>query len=150
VHGIWKLNQTKEKGGVYNDTSNEEIGLVDFNGTGKYSDPEFVWERPVGPTALIFLSSEKLGKEYKNDIFVGSVKIGTIYHLDLRENRISLHFTGDLAVSVMYKEDDPTQILFGVNFGIITDLEVGPDGYLYVVSGNRGTDAGAIYRIVPD
>jgi aldose sugar dehydrogenase len=29
-------------------------------------------------------------------------------------------------------------------------LQVGPDGYLYIVSGNRGTDAGAIYRIVPN
>jgi len=60
-----------------------------------------------------------------------------------------LMLTDDLADSVMNKKDDSTQILFGENFGIITDLEVGPDGYLYVVTGNRGTDDGAIYRIVP-
>ena len=30
------------------------------------------------------------------------------------------------------------------------DMEVGPDGYLYVVSGFRGTDEGSIYRIVPN
>lgn len=150
VQGIWDLNQTRARAGIHNDTNNAELGLVDFNGKGKYSDPEFVWEKPVGPTALIFLNSDKLGKEYENDIFVGSVKKGTIYHFDLDENRKSLLLTGDLVDSVMNKKDDPTQILFGENFGIITDLEVGSDGYLYVVSGNRGTDDGAIYRIVPN
>lgn len=149
VQGIWDLNRTRAQTGIHNHKFNEKIGLVDFNGKGKYSDPEFVWEKPVGPTSLIFLDSEKLGKEYENDIFVGSVKKGIIYHFDLDENRKSLMLTDDLADSVMNKKDDSTQILFGENFGIITDLEVGPDGYLYVVTGNRGTDDGAIYRIVP-
>ena len=36
-------------------------------------------------------------------------------------------------------------IIFGKGFGGITDLEVGADGYLYVVSIGQG----AIYRIVP-
>jgi glucose/arabinose dehydrogenase len=148
VQGIWDLNKTRDRIGIHNDTSNEKIGLIDFNGKGRYSDPEFVWEKPVGPTALIFLNSDKLGKEYENDIFVGSVKKGIIYHFDLNENRKSLLLTDDLADSVLNKMDNSTQILFGENFGIITDLEVGPDGFLYVISGNRGTDDGAIYRIV--
>jgi hypothetical protein len=29
----------------------------------KYSDPEFVSEQPIGPTALKFLHSDKLGKQ---------------------------------------------------------------------------------------
>ena len=36
-------------------------------------------------------------------------------------------------------------IIFGQGFGAITDIEVGPDGYLYIV-GIQGT----IYRIVPN
>jgi hypothetical protein len=28
-------------------------------------------------------------------------------------------------------------------------MKVGPDGYFYVVSGDRGKDEGAIYRIGP-
>ena len=40
--------------------------------------------------------------------------------------------------------------MFGKGFGIVTDLQVGPhDGYLYVVSGDRLNNVGAIYRIVP-
>jgi aldose sugar dehydrogenase len=145
VQGIWKLNQTKSKDGIY-DHSNEEIMLVDFNSKGKYSSPEFVWEKPVGLTAIVFLASHKLGAEYENDIFVGSVKNGMIYHFDLNNDRKSLSLTDDL---VWNKKDNSSQITFGENFGIVTDMEVGPDGYLYIVSGNRGTDAGAIYRIVP-
>ena len=37
------------------------------------------------------------------------------------------------------------EIGFGTGFGCITDLEVGPDGLLYVVSLSEGT----IYRIMP-
>ena len=36
-------------------------------------------------------------------------------------------------------------LIFGSNFAGISDLVVGPDGYLYVLS----FGSGAIYRIVP-
>jgi glucose/arabinose dehydrogenase len=68
----------------------------------------------------------------------------------LTEDRKSLSLKDDLADLVFNKKDDARQIIFGLNFGIITDMEVGPDGYLYVVSGDRGTDEGAVYRIVPN
>ena len=149
VQGIWKLNQTKSKNGIY-DESSDNVKLVDFDDEGKYSSPEFVWDKPVGPTALLFLASDKLGEEYENDIFVGSVKNGVIYHFDLDNDRKSLSLRGHLSDSVLNRKDNARQIIFGENFGIVTDLQVGPDGYLYIVSGNRGTDAGAIYRIVPN
>ena len=38
-----------------------------------------------------------------------------------------------------------SKALFGKGFGAITDIEVGPDGYLYVVS----IGLGEIFRIVP-
>ena len=149
VQGIWKLNQTKSKNGIYDETS-DNVKLVDFDDNGKYSSPEFVWDKPVGPTALLFLESDKLGEEYENDIFVGSVKNGVVYRFDLDNARKSLSLTGDLSDSVLDRKDNARKIIFGENFGIVTDLQVGPDGYLYIVSGNRGTDAGAIYRIVPN
>jgi aldose sugar dehydrogenase len=149
VQGIWKLNQTREREGVFKD-SNKEVEFVDFSGKGSYSDPEFVWERPVAPTALIFLNSDKLGKQYENDIFVGSAKKGTIFHFDLNDDRDSLDLSGDLADLVYSKKEDSSKIVFGENFGVVTDLKVGPDGYLYVVSGSRGSDEGAVYRIVPN
>ncbi|MFZ0697541.1 MAG: hypothetical protein WAM88_10430 [Nitrososphaeraceae archaeon] len=34
----------------------------------KYSNPKFVSEQPIGPTALKFLHSDKLGKHLENNI----------------------------------------------------------------------------------
>lgn len=150
IQGIWKLNQTKGKNGIHSQADTEEPKLVEFEGNGKYSDPEFVWDATAGPTALTFLGSDKLGKEYETDMFVGSVNKGIIYHFDLSQDRKSLSLSGDLADKVLSGGDNFDQIVFGKYFGLVTDLEVGPDGYLYVVSGDRETNKGGIYRVVPN
>lgn len=147
VQGIWKLNQKREKGEIFNE-STKDVNFVNFNSNGNYSNPEFVWDRPVGPTALIFLDSDKLGKKYVNDIFVGSYNQG-IFHFDLSANRKALSLSGNLADLVLNKNDNSSKITFGENFGAITDLEVGPDGLLYVLSGIKATDEGSVYRIIP-
>jgi glucose/arabinose dehydrogenase len=147
VQGIWKLNQSREKDEIFNE-SNKDVNFVDFNSNGKYSNPEFVWDMPVGLTTLIFLDSDKLGKKYENDIFVGSTK-HEIFHFNLSANRKALSLTGNLTDLVLNENDNSSKIIFGKNFGTITDLEVGPDGFLYVLSGFRATDEGSIYRIIP-
>jgi glucose/arabinose dehydrogenase len=125
-----------------------EEDIVDFEGKGKYSDPEFAWINTVGPTAVKFLVSDKLGMQYVNDMFVGDVHNGRIYHFDLNEYRTDLILDGLLADKVAHTDsevEEHASVIFGEGFGGITDLEVGPDGYLYVVSIGQG----AIYRIVP-
>jgi glucose/arabinose dehydrogenase len=120
--------------------------LVDFDGKGKYSPPEFEWQQTLGPTALIFLHSDRLGEQYQNDIFVGSIVTGNIYHFDLNEDRTQLVLTGELEDKIAeIRETGEEQIVFGGGFAGISDLEVGPDGYLYVVSLGQGK----IFRIVP-
>jgi glucose/arabinose dehydrogenase len=124
----------------------EEDGLVSFDGKGEYSDPEYEWTVTLGPTALKFLNSDKLGAEYVNDVFVSDVVTGRIYHFDLNEDRTELVLEGPLADKVAETRDTGIEdIVFAEGFGGITDLEVGPDGYLYVVSLGHGS----IYRILP-
>ena len=53
-------------------------GLVDFGGHGNYSAPEITWSNTVAPTALVFLTTDKIGQEYKNDMFVSDIKYGKI------------------------------------------------------------------------
>jgi len=117
--------------------------LVNFNGTGKYSDPKFEWANPVAPTALKFLNSDKLGKQYENDMFVGDFNNGNIYHFDLNENRTELILPGSLKDKVADNSTELQDIIFAKNFGGITDLQVGPDGYLYVAAD------GKIFKIRP-
>jgi glucose/arabinose dehydrogenase len=119
--------------------------LVDFGGKGKYRDPEFSWLDTIGPTKIKFLTSDKLGKQYQNDIFVGDIHSGRIYDFKLNENRTGLSLTGPLADKVGDTDNETQGLVFASEFGGISDLVVGPDGYLYVVSLGQG----AIYRIVP-
>jgi glucose/arabinose dehydrogenase len=119
--------------------------LVNFDGKGKYRDPEFSWFDTVGPTKILFFNSDKLGKEYKNDIFVSTIHFGRIYHFKPNDNRSGLMLTGPLADKIADTDEETKGLIFGSDFGGISDMTIGPDGYLYVVSLGRGT----IYRIVP-
>ncbi|MGH7928953.1 MAG: PQQ-dependent sugar dehydrogenase, partial [Candidatus Binatia bacterium] len=44
-----------------------------------YADPKFSWLNPVGPTAIAFLDSARLGAQYRNDAFVGNINNGNLY-----------------------------------------------------------------------
>jgi glucose/arabinose dehydrogenase len=119
--------------------------LVDFGGKGKYRAPEFIWFQTVAPTALKFLNSTKLGKQYQYDLFVGDYNNGNLYHFKLNQNRTGLHLSGTLSDKITQTSQDAKPAIFGGGFdGGITDFQVGPDGYLYIL-----TFAGAIYKIVP-
>jgi glucose/arabinose dehydrogenase len=114
---------------------------------GEYSDPEFVWEDPVVPTAIEFLDSKLLGGKYQADIFVGSFNTGRILHFHLNEQRDGLYLRGPLEDKVEHNPQGYNSTVFGRDFGGIVDLETGPDGYLYVLS--LVGDEGKIYRILP-
>ncbi len=118
--------------------------LVDFNGKGKYRDPEFVWNHTVAPTGLEFLASDKLGSEYQNDLFVAGGNHAKIYHFDLNANRTGLILEGNLTDKIANQMADDERHIFGYSFYSPMELKTGPDGYLYVVDFN-----GTIYRIVP-
>ena len=124
-----------------------ESDLEDFDGKGHYSDPKLVWVNTAGPTAIKFLNSAKLGSSYENDMFVGDVHNGRIYHFDLTPDRKDLILPQELASRVIEKPSSPgvSSIVFGEGFAGITDLEVGPDGNLYAVS----IGLGSIFQISP-
>jgi aldose sugar dehydrogenase len=143
VQGTWTLDE--EESMTEAAPRNPENGLVDFGGKGKYSSPEFTWRESLGPSAIKFLNSDRLGIQYENDIFVGDIDNGNLYHFDLNKDRTELVLEGPLADKLADSDGENEEIIFGQGFGAITDIEVGPDGYLYIV-GIQGT----IYRIVPN
>ena len=134
VQGIWEA-QDPEK------ASTSPENLFDFGGKGVYSSPQFTLLRPsIGVTAAKFLDSEKYGEEYENDLLVGDFHMGNIYRFDLTKNRTALELQGPLADKVANGVNDLKGLIFGRNFGGITDIQVGPDGYLYVLSIYQGGD----------
>jgi glucose/arabinose dehydrogenase len=130
-----------------NEKGFDEANLVDFNGKGHYRDPELVWLNTAGPTALLFMTSSKLGSQYLNSMFVSDVHNGRIYHFELTSDRAHLNLPPQLAGKIIKnpRASGLDKIIFGEDFGGITDLKIGPDGYLYVVS----IGLGKIFRIVP-
>jgi aldose sugar dehydrogenase len=152
VQGIWELNQSDRtyRLGVF-DQASEKQKLVDFNGKGKYSDPEFIWKFPVGPSALKFLDSDKLGKQYMDGMFVGDVNTQNIYHFDLTKDRTQLFLNNSLKDKIADKVEELDDVIFAKALGRITDIEVGPDGNLYIVSHSWSDDPllriGTIFKI---
>src|ERR1041385_287754 len=134
VMGIWSPEGAigKETAGPVNSNPSN---LVDFAGKGKYRAPEFMWFKTVAPTALKFLNSDKLGKQYQNDMFVGDIKKGNLYHFDLNQARTGLVLNGTLSNKISNAPNDSQPIIFASGFdGGITDIQVGPDGYLYILA----------------
>lgn len=127
----WRDVQGKANASDLND-------LVLFNARSHYSDPEFSWTEPVGVTALAFLNSSMLGEEYEGDMFVGDVNNRAIYRFELNENRTELVLDGVLADKVADTPEESQEAIFGTGFGVVTDIKVGPDGNLYVLSYTKG------------
>jgi len=122
--------------------------LVQFEHS-RYADPVFSWRHGEGITDIAFLKSFKLGDRYASNIFVGDINNGNLYLFTVNEARDAISFeknhNAGLSDLVADSVKEVEEITFGTGFGGITDLETGPDGYLYVLSFN-----GSLYRVVPE
>jgi hypothetical protein len=134
-----------------------------------YKDPELSWKYVVAPAAIGFASTDALGRNLAGDLFVGLSRPeplgGPLFRLPITADRLAIApenagvqlLTRPLGLSVSPLDDtvadnldfmelsESEAILFGRNFGVVTDIESGPDGGLYIVSLSHG----AVYQIAP-
>jgi glucose/arabinose dehydrogenase len=151
IQGIWPINNyelldstPKEKGYFGMGEIGKPDNLIKFDRMGKYSSPELAWNRTVGLTAIKFLDSDKLGRLYKDDLFVGDVN-GNLYHFDLNPDRTGLELKGKLLDKVANSHEELEHVIIGKKFHTIVDIESSTDGYLYILSYN-----GSIYKLSKD
>lgn len=124
-----------------------------------YRDPEFSWKHVTPPAALAFIDGDGLGAEYDGDLIVGSAVFrplaappsvmanpGNLYRFRLNGGRNKFKFRDhalrDKVADNLGRDDwvtEQAEILFGTDFGIVTDMHTGPDGALYVVSPSAGS-----------
>ena len=142
-----------------------EDELVNFPNS-KYADPVFSWLPSIGITDIEFLNSAKLGDKYVNNIFVGDIgdlTNGNLYYFEVNEDRTGIKFDSNsnsnssnsssssqtgLTDLVADNEQEISAIALGTDFGGITDIETGQDGFLYILTLDRESDGeGKIYRI---
>jgi glucose/arabinose dehydrogenase len=108
-----------------------------------YSNPEFSWQKTIAPTAIEF-GTKELGQEDK--VFVVECNTGNLYRFTLDSDRTGFVFDSpDLMDLVLNVGDSTNEIILGSGFGCATDIERGPDGFLYILSLSQGV----IYRILP-
>jgi hypothetical protein len=118
-----------------------------------YQDPAFSWKWEVAPGGIGFLDSRALGRRFQNDLFVGAatplLEGGYLFRFNLTEDRLGIDPHGravrDLVADNRAKHEitQSRRLLIGRNFGAGTDIEMGPNGNLFVVSLTHG----AVYEI---
>jgi glucose/arabinose dehydrogenase len=121
-----------------------EADLVNFPGSD-YADPVLNWRQPIGITDLEFLSSSELGSPYNNDLFVGDINNGNLYHFNLNAPRTGFILSHPgLSDLIVDNSQELASITLGSGFAGITDILTGPDGLLYILSFSDGK----IFRII--
>ena len=114
----------------------------------QYSAPEFSWKFEVAPGAIGFVAGGGLGAQFQGDLFVGGARTflegGPLFHFNLTGNRRKIAVDDprleDRVADNRHKFDitESETLLIGTNFGIVTDLQTGPNGNLFVVSLSQG------------
>jgi glucose/arabinose dehydrogenase len=146
VMGVWERGGGDPREEESTIAPEQPDTLVDFDGIGHYHSPQLTWLYTVGPTAIKFLNSDKYGNGFKDDMFVGDIHNGNIYHFKLNADRTELLIPEPLDDKVVDSDEEANAISFATGFAGISDIEVSPfDGYMYVVSLGQGK----IFKIVP-
>ena len=94
--------------------------------------PLHYWVPSIAPSGMAFLTSERYGKAWVGNLFVGSLKFGFLNRIELSEP-----FKGKVLRETRLLEAQRERI---------RDVRQGPDGLLYVLtdSGN-----GQLQRLIP-
>ena len=110
-----------------------------------YSDPEFSWQKVVSPVGINFANFKETDN-YDNSVFVGDCNNGHLYKFELNEDRDGFEFSDpNLQDNLVNENESMDEIIVGTGFRCITDIERGPDEFLYLVSHGENN----IYRIKP-
>ncbi|MFC7515291.1 PQQ-dependent sugar dehydrogenase [Herbaspirillum sp. GCM10030257] len=107
-------------GGKIGEGLNEKEGM---------EQPVYYWNPSIAPSGMVFLRSDRYGKEWQGNLFVGALKLQYLARLVLQ---------GDKVVKEEKLLQDVTQR--------IRDVREGPDGLLYVLTDH---DNGQLIRLQP-
>jgi glucose/arabinose dehydrogenase len=150
VNGPTGLQQRRFPASRIADTPEQALERLFHLPRSHYTDPEFSWKQVVPPAGLGFIEGSALGEQYDGDLIVGSAvaraaNLGHLYRFRLNGGRTHLKFDDprlqDKVADNLALDDFTTEgeeIRFGSNFGIVTHIETGPDGALYLVSPSGG------------
>ncbi|HRK20525.1 MAG TPA: PQQ-dependent sugar dehydrogenase [Fimbriimonadaceae bacterium] len=115
----------------------------------RYTDPKLSWKWALAPAGIGFIDTTSLGTQYDGHMLVGASRTtllnGYLFLLPMAADRRGFAFTdadlNDLVADnpAKFTIDESESLLFGQNFGIVTDIETGPSGRVLLVSLDQGT-----------
>jgi aldose sugar dehydrogenase len=151
--GYFGLQQVRWSPTNIADTPDQALDRLFMLPGAHYSAPELSWKFEVAPGGIGFLSSRALGPQYANDLFVGAARTflegGHVFRLNLTGNRTRIgvddpRLEDRVADNVnKWEITESETLLFGRNFGIVTDVQTGPNGNLFLVS----LTSGVVYEV---
>jgi glucose/arabinose dehydrogenase len=104
-------------------------------------ETNFSQHNSLSLTALTFVNSSELGDAYTNDLIAGDNK-GNLYHFELDSDRENIIVNDNLSSHII-----------ATGFGHISDLKIGPDQSLYILTlshddgSSSQKNSGELYRI---
>jgi plastocyanin len=115
-----------------------------------YAAPVFSWKYPVAVTAIELVTSTALGETSTNTAWLGTVLSDVLIRYPLAADGSGLELDGPLGDRVddnAAKGDlgESADFVVGRGFGVVTDIGLAPDDFLYVASISNGT----VYRVGP-
>jgi uncharacterized protein (TIGR03118 family) len=167
------MQQTRWPTANIPDTPEQALSQLVMLPGAHYNPPVFSVRAELPPAGLGFLNSSALGSQYQNALFEGEARDnfpgspfrdpreqfdGALFVFQPNSDRSGLDFGGDPNIrttdNVFQNNSDfdvmgDTSFLLGTHFGVLTDIETGPDGNLYVVSlsGGDASIGGAVFKI---
>ncbi len=147
-NGGWKKIMGPDyRDAIYNKNSYRAYNASDliYLPNAFYRDPVFSWLDPIAPTSILFCHSRKFRPSERNKIFVGDVNTQQLYLFTPNPTRDGVILLPGCEDGVADTPQERDQYAIGSNWGIVTDMRIGPDGYIYVVSYSHGR----VYRIRP-
>ena len=152
-NGYFGLQQIRWPPTNIADTPQEALSRLFMLPGAHFSDPELSWKFELGPGGMGFLDGRALGPQYAGDLFMGGsrdfLQGGHLFRMQLTGNRHKVavddpRLEDRVADNVgKWEITESESLLFGRNFGLVTDIHSGPDGHLYVLSNTHG----AVYEI---
>jgi aldose sugar dehydrogenase len=152
-NGYFGLQQIRWPPTNIADTPEEALSRLFMLPGAHFSDPELSWKFELGPGGMGFLAGRALGPQYAGDLFMGGsrdfLQGGHLFRIQLTGNRRNVavddpRLEDRVADNVgKWEITESESLLFGRNFGLVTDINTGPDGHLYVLSNTHG----AVYEI---
>jgi len=152
-NGYFGLQQNRWLPTNIADTPQEALSRLVMLPGAHFSDPELSWKFELGPGGMGFLAGRALGPQYAGDLFMGGsrdfLEGGHLFRIRLTGNRRKVavddpRLEDRVADNVgKWEITESESLLFGRNFGLVTDIHTGSDGHLYLVSNTHG----AVYEI---